>query len=127
MKFSIANKVSGVVAERFSQDPLETYISKQHPSGTWIDKPPLYDFSYAKTFRNQKVFEPVATGKVRNENIIFESNRTSSMSEKTQRKQPLLSARVSSIHQIPNHHTNTTSKLNEYINKLTLPYFNSFY
>ena len=86
MKFLIANKVSGVVAERFSQDQLETYFSKQHPSGAWIDKPPLYDFSYAKTFRNQKVFESIATGKVRNENINCESSRTSSMSEKIQRK-----------------------------------------
>ena len=28
------NKVSDVLAERFSQDPLETYICKQHPLGT---------------------------------------------------------------------------------------------
>ena len=47
------------------------------------------------------------------------------MSAKIQTKQTLLSPRVSSSHQIPNYHTNT-SKLNEYINELTLTYFNSF-
>ena len=34
-------------------------------------------------FRNQKVFKPIAAGKVRDENINFESDRTSLMSEKT--------------------------------------------
>ena len=61
--------VSDVLAERFSQDPLETYFCKQHPSGAWLDKLPLYDFGYAKTFRKQKVLKPIATGKVRDENI----------------------------------------------------------
>ena len=120
------NKVSDVLAERFSQDPLETYFCKQHPPGAWIDKRPLYDFAYAKTFRNQKVFKPIATGKVGGENINFESNRTSLVSEKMETKQSLLSSKVSYSHQIPSYHTNTTSKLNGYINKLTLPYFNSF-
>ena len=36
---------------------------------------------YTKTFQNQKVFKPIVTGKVRDENINFESNRTSLMSE----------------------------------------------
>ena len=116
------NKVSDVLAERFSQDPLETYFCKQHPPGAWIDKRPLYDFAYAKTFRNQKVFKPIATGKVGGENINFESNRTSLVSEKMETKQSLLSSKVSYSHQIPSYHTNTTSKLNGYINKLTLPY-----
>ena len=120
------NKVSDMLAERFSQDPLETYFCKQHPPGAWINKLPLYEFGYAKTFRNQKVFKPIATGKVRDENINFESNRTSSVSEKIQTKQVLLSSKVSSGYQIPSYHTNTTSKLDEYINKLTLSYFNSF-
>ena len=70
--------------------------------------------------------KPIATGKVRDENINFESDRTSSISEKIQTKQPLLSSKVSSSHQIPSYQTNTASKLNKYINKLTLPYFNSF-
>ena len=61
--------VSDVLAERFSQDPLETYFCKQHPSGASLDKLPLYDFGYAKNFRKQKVFKPIATGKVRDENI----------------------------------------------------------
>ena len=44
-------------------------------------KLPLCDFDYTNTFRNQKVFKPIATGKARDENL--ESDRTSSMSEKT--------------------------------------------
>ena len=71
------NKVSDVLAARFSQDPLETYFCKQQPPGAWIDKPHLYDYRYAKTFRKQKAFKPIATGKVR----YFESNRTSSVLE----------------------------------------------
>ena len=78
----------------FSQDPLETYFRKQHPPGVWTDKLSLYDFGYAKTFRNQKVFKPIAVGRVRDENINLEPNRTSSMSEKIQTKQSLLSPRV---------------------------------
>ena len=41
------------------------------------NKLPLYDFAYAKIFRNQEVFKPITTGKVKDENIIFESDRTS--------------------------------------------------
>ena len=67
------HKVSYVLAERFSQDPLETYFRKQHPSGA-KDKP-LYDFGYANIFGNQKVFKPISTGKVRDENIVFESDQ----------------------------------------------------
>ena len=33
IKFSIMNKVSDVLPERFSQDPLETYFCKRHPFG----------------------------------------------------------------------------------------------
>ena len=76
------NKVSDVLAERFSQDPLETYFYKQHPPVAWIGKLPLCDFGYAKMFPKQKVFKPIATGRVRDENIDFESNRTNSMLEK---------------------------------------------
>ena len=46
--------------------------------------------------------------------------------KKIQTKQSLLSSKVSNRHQISNYQTNTTSKLNEYTNKLTLPYLNSF-
>ena len=80
------NKVSDVLAEGFSQDSSEFYFCKEHPPGVWIDRLPLYDFGYVKTFWNQKAFKPIATGKVREENIKFESNRTSSMLEKTQTK-----------------------------------------
>ena len=68
------HKVSYVLAERFSQDPLETYFRKQHPSGA-KDKLPLYDFGYDNIFGNQKVFKPISTGKVRDENIVFESDQ----------------------------------------------------
>ena len=98
------NKGLDVYAEGFSQDPLETYFCKQHSPGAWIDKLPLYDFGYAKTFQNQKVFKPIATGKVKNKNINFEPYRTSSMSKKIQAKQSWLSPRVSSSHNIPNYH-----------------------
>ena len=80
------NKVSDVLAEGFSQDSSEIYFCKQHPPGVWTDKLPLYDFGYVKTFWNQKVFNSIATGKVRDENIKFESNRTSSTLEKTRTK-----------------------------------------
>ena len=57
------HKVSDVLAERFSQDPLETYF--QH-------------------FSKPKSIQAKATGKVSDENINFESDRISSMSEKIQ-------------------------------------------
>ena len=76
------NKVSDVLAERFSQDSLESSFCKQHLPGTWKDKLLLYNFGNANTFQNQKVFKPIATGKVRDENINFESDRTRSMSKK---------------------------------------------
>ena len=45
---------------------------------------------------------------------------------KKYKQQSLLSSKVSNSHiQVPSYQTNTTSKLNEYMNKLTLPYFNS--
>ena len=74
------HKVSYVLAKTFSEDPLETNIWKQYPSGK--DKLPLCDFDYPNTFRNQKVFKPIATGKARDENL--ESDRTISMLGKTQ-------------------------------------------
>ena len=73
-----------------------------------MDKLPLYDFGYAKTFRNHKV-KDVREMQKRDKNIKFESNRTSSVSKIIQTKQSLLSPRVSSSHQTPNYHTNKTS------------------
>ena len=89
------NKFSGVLAERFSQDLLESYFCKQHPPRAWKDELPPYDSGYANTFRIQKLLKPIAAGKVRDENINFESDRTISMSEKIQTKQSLLSSKVS--------------------------------
>ena len=87
-----------MLVKRFSQDPLESYFCKQHPNEAWKGKLTLYDFDYANTFQNQKVFKPIATGKVRDENM--ESDRTSSMLEKIQTKQSLLSSKVWSSHRI---------------------------
>ena len=76
-------------------------------------------------FETKKVLKPLTTAKARDENL--ESDRTSLMSEKIQTKQSLLFPKVPSNHQIGTQLSNQqTSKLNEYINKLTLPYFNSF-
>ena len=58
-------KVSYVLAERFSEDPLETYFCMQHLSGAWEDELPLYGFCSANIFWNQNVFKPITTGKVR--------------------------------------------------------------
>ena len=46
-------KVSYVLAERLSQDLLETNFCKKHPSGAWKYNLPLSDFHYANTFQNQ--------------------------------------------------------------------------
>ena len=92
-------KVLYKLAERFSQDPLEMYFCEQHLPGAWKDNLPLYDFDYASTFWNQKIFKPIATGNVRDENIMFESDRTGSMSEKIKAEQSLLSPKVLSRHQ----------------------------
>ena len=105
------NKFSDVLAERFSQDLLESYFCKQHPPRAWKDELPLYDSGYANTFRIQKLLKPIAAGKVRDENINFESDRTISMSEKIQTKQSLLSSKVSYSHQMPSYQTYTTSML----------------
>ena len=66
---------------------------------------------YADTFRIQKVLKPIATVNVREENIKFESGRTSSTSENIQTSNPL-SSKVSSSRQITRYQTNATSKLN---------------
>ena len=98
-----------MLAERFTQDPLETYFCKQHPSRARKENLPLYDFGYANTFRNQIAFKPIVTGSARDENTDFGSDRTSSLSGKIQTKQFLRSSEVSSSHQIPSFQTNTTS------------------
>ena len=104
-------------AERVSQDPIETYFCKQHPPGALKDNVALYDFGYVNTFRNQNVFTPIAAGNVKDENSNFASDRTSSISEKIQAQQLLLSSKVSSSYQIPSYQTNATIRSNEYINK----------
>ena len=73
VKFLIMHKVSYVLTERFCQDPLENYFGKKRSSGFLKDNPSLYDFGYnGNTIRNQKVFKPIATGNVRDENLNFE-------------------------------------------------------
>ena len=66
---------------------------------------------YTGTFRIQKGLKPIATVNVREENVNFESDRTSSTSENIQTNNPL-SSKVSSSRQIPRYQTNATSKLN---------------
>ena len=120
------HKISYVLGERFSQDPFETYFRKQHPSGAWKDNLSLYESGYANTFRNWKVFKPIVTGNVRDENMNFESDIASSMSEKNKTKQYLLSLKVSNSHLIPSCQASLKEYINEKINKLIWPYFNSF-
>ena len=76
-----------MLAERFNQGPLKAYFCKQHSSGAWKDNVPIYDFGYVNTFRNQIAFKPIRTGSVRDENMKFESNKTSSMKEKNTNKE----------------------------------------
>ena len=72
-KFLIMHKFSYVLTERFRQDPLENYFSKQRSSGARKDNPSLYNFGYNdnkdnssiydfgyndNTIRNQKEFQP---------------------------------------------------------------------
>ena len=64
-----------MLAERFSQDPLEMYFCKQHPPAAWKDTLHLHGFSYTNTFQNQISFKHIATGSVRDENKKFESHR----------------------------------------------------
>ena len=79
-----------------SKDPLETYFANNilHPLQTYFASNMLLslcDFGYANTFGNQIASKPIATGSVRDENMNFDSDRTSSMSERKQRKQSLRS------------------------------------
>ena len=79
-----------------SKDPLETYFANNilHPLQTYFASNMLLslcDFGYANTFGNQTASKPIATGSVRDENMNFDSDRTSSMSERKQRKQSLRS------------------------------------
>ena len=67
-----------------SKDPLETYFVNNILLS-------LYDFRYDNTFWNQIAPKPIATGSVRDKNMNFDSDRTSSMSERKQRKQSLQS------------------------------------
>ena len=105
---------SNVLVERFIQDPLKTYFSKQHPSGACKNHNiPLYNFDYDSTIPNRKGFRPTATGNIRDENRTFEAD-----TEPIQCYfQILLSLKVSISHQIHRCQTNATSKLNGNINK----------
>ena len=61
------HKVSYVLAERFSHDPLETYFSRQLLSGAWKDNLPLYDFGYATLFETKQHSGQLVTGSVKDE------------------------------------------------------------
>ena len=96
------HKVLYKLAERFSQEPLETYFA----NNIFLS---LCDFGYVNTFWNQIASKPIAAESVRNENINFDSDRTSSRSEKIQTKQSLQSSKVSSSHQTPSYQAKATS------------------
>ena len=79
-----------------SKYPLETYFASNilHPLQTYFVNNillSLYDLGYVNNFWNQISSKPIATGSVRDENMNFHSDRTSSMSERKQRKQSLRS------------------------------------
>ena len=77
--------------------------------------PQWFDFGYANTSQNQKLFKPIATGKVEDENINFESNRTSSMLEKQNKTTLGIFKSFKQSSNIPSYQANITRKLNEYI------------
>ena len=57
-------------------------LSTNDPQFLWPKYHILKYFGYANSFQTQKVFKPiVATGNVRDENINFESDKTSSRSK----------------------------------------------
>ena len=68
-----------MLAEKFSQDSLETFFCKHCPPGAWKDNLVLYDFGYFNTFWNQKVLKPIAIFSIRDENINFAYDRSSSI------------------------------------------------
>ena len=50
-----------MLAESFSQDPLEIYFGRQGFVGGRKDNPAICDFGYKdNSIRNQKVFRPIA-------------------------------------------------------------------
>ena len=121
IKFSIINKVSDVLAENL----VKIHQNLTFPNNILLE---LEKINYPSmtlgvpTFFGNKKYS--SQQQQRDENINFESDRISSMSGKIQTKQSLLSSKNSGSHKIPSHQTYTRSKLNEYINKLTVPYFN---
>ena len=54
-----------VLAERFSQDPLENWFGRQRSLGLKKDNPNMVGFGYNNNaIRNQKYFKPIANGNV---------------------------------------------------------------
>ena len=51
-------KVSYLLAERISQDPLETYFEKQRPPGVCKEIIHLHGIGYNNTIQKQNVFKP---------------------------------------------------------------------
>ena len=51
-------KVSYLLAERFSQDPLETYSAKQRLPGVCKEIIHLHGIVYDNTIQKQNVFKP---------------------------------------------------------------------
>ena len=65
VRFLLQHEVKCVLAERFSQDPLENYFGRQRTIGGRNHNPAARYFECNDTsIRNQKVFQPIA-GNVR--------------------------------------------------------------
>ena len=119
IRFSIMHKVSYMLAKRFSQDllfanniPLEKI---NYPSVTLI----ISAIFETKKYSSQQQ-------QVKQEMKIWSQMNQFNVGKNTNSNPCYLQSFQTVIIQGPSYQTNTTRKLNEYINKLTLPYFNSF-
>ena len=64
-----------MLTERFSQDSFDTYFNKQHFLGAFKDNLSLYNFAYVNTIQDEKLFKPIETGNVQDENINSETDK----------------------------------------------------
>ena len=64
-QFLLCHQVKYVLTERFYQDSLENWFSRQRSLGSRKDNPSMPDFGYNNNaIRNQKRFKPIANGNV---------------------------------------------------------------
>ena len=91
--------MSGMLAAHFASNILLELEKINHPVWLWL----CQHFSKPRSIQANN-------NRWKDENIVFESERTSSMSVKMEKFQ--VSSKVSSSYQIPCYQNNTTSKLN---------------